>query len=161
VLLLIVGIGASYWGFIVLRKNQGDTPAAGHLTVTPLPTMAATATLTPNLYPHLAASYAGTIVDLQANVPSRMTLTHTLLNDGHISGSIDALHMRGTFSGFLDTSKHIIYFIEAASSGRAPLSFTGAVKADGELGGSFCAIDQSGQCIPNGVFGLWSVSPLK
>jgi eukaryotic-like serine/threonine-protein kinase len=161
-LLLIVGIGASYRGFLVPGKNQGDTPAAGHLTVTPPPSA-----LTPTVHPTVAAtatlatSYAGTIVDLQANVPSGMKLTHTLLNDGHISGSIEALHMRGTFSGILDTSKHIIYFIETASSGHAPLSFTGAVKADGELGGSFCAIDQYGQCIPNGVFGLWSVAPLK
>jgi hypothetical protein len=63
----------------------------------------------------VAASYAGTIVDLQANVPSRMTLKHTLLDDGHISGSIDALNTHGTFSGILDTSKHIIYFMRWAA----------------------------------------------
>jgi hypothetical protein len=161
-LLLIVGIGASYWGFLVPGKHQGDTPAAGQATVTPQPSAPA-----PTVHPTVAAaatlatSYAGTIVDLQANVPSGMKLTHTLLNDGHISGSIDALQMRGTFSGILDASKHLIYFIETASSGHASLSFTGTVKADGELGGSFCAIDQYGQCIPNGVFGLWSVAPQK
>jgi hypothetical protein len=101
----------------------------------------------------------GTIVDLQANVPSPMTLTNMQQNDSDISGSISALHMSGTFSGILDTSKHNIYFIVAASSGRWPLSFTGAVQSDGKLEGTFCAIDQSGQCIHDDVFGIWTVAP--
>jgi hypothetical protein len=163
-LLLIVGTGASFWGFTTIGRNYVATPATAtlqHPTVSPTghPSVTTTPTFTTSPYPPLAASYAGTIVDLQANVPSRMTLSNMQQNDGHISGSIDALHLRGTFSGLLDTSKHLIYFIETASSGHAPLSFTGTVKADGELGGSFCAIDQSGQCIPDGIFGLWSVAP--
>jgi len=84
----------------------------------------ATATFAPNAYPPLAASYFGTIDDLQANIPSPMTLSQVRQNDGHISGSFSALQMSGTYNGYLDTAKHI-YFTVVASGGSAPLSFTG------------------------------------
>jgi hypothetical protein len=28
-----------------------------------------------------------------------------------------------------------------------------------DLQGSFCEIDQNGACIPNGMFGFWTVAP--
>ena len=161
-LVLIVGTGASFWGFTALGRNHvGSSPApARHPMLTPIahPTVAATATFNPKLYPQLAASYFGTITDLQANVPSQMTLTKMRQNGGNISGSFSAMQMSGTYSGSLDTSKHI-YIIVATGSGRAPLYFWGSVGAGGNLGGSFCQIDQGGQCIPNGVFGVWNVAP--
>ena len=85
-----------------------------------------------------AASYSGTIDDLQANIPSPMTLSQVRQNDGHISGSFSALQMSGTYNGYLDTAKHI-YFTVVASNGSAPFSFTGAVRADGCLAGIFFA----------------------
>jgi len=162
-LLMIVGIGAGFWGFTVIERNHVATPTAGRLplpTFSPItrPTVAATATFMPNPYSQLAASYSGTFDDLQANVPSQMTLTKVLQNDGHISGLFSAVHLSGTFSGFLDNSKHISFTV-ATNSGRAPLYFTGSIRANGNLGGSFCEIDQDLNCIPNGVFGVWNVAP--
>jgi serine/threonine protein kinase len=157
-LILGIGIGASYGGYTVLWKNQG---AIGQLTVSPqhlAPTPAAHPTMVITL--HLAASYVGTVVDLKANVPSQMILTHMLQNEGLISGSFSGLHMSGVFSGSVDTSKNI-KFIVAASNGRVRLYFTGSVKANGGLEGSFWAIDQLGQNIPNDVFGIWRVAPPK
>ena len=154
-----IGIGASYWGFTVLGKNQG---ANGQLTVTPqhpAPTPSAhSTTIIPNL--HLHQSYYGTITDLNANVPYQMILTHVRQNDGNISGSFSGLHMSGVFSGSVDTSKNIT-FIVTASSGGVRLYFTGSVKANGELGGQFFSIDQFNQIIPNDAFGVWSVAPPK
>jgi eukaryotic-like serine/threonine-protein kinase len=159
-LVLSVGIGASFWGFTVIGRNQGTTLAAGRSTSSPIarPTAKATATFAPSPYPHLATSYAGTIDDLQANVPSPMILTQMRQNDGHISGFYSAMHMSGTYNGYLDTSNHI-YFTAAASEGSAPLNFSGSVQADGRLGGTFCEIDQGGLCMSNGIFGVWSVAP--
>ena len=166
-LLMIGGIGASFWGFTFIGRNHIATPTANHstgtlqhptLSPTAHATSAPTATFTPNPYPHLVASYSGTIDDLRANVPSQMTLTHMLQNDEHISGTFSAMHMLGTYSGILDTAKHIYFTVEASKS-RAPLYFTGSVRADGNLTGTFCQIDQGGQCISNGVYGLWSVAP--
>jgi len=165
-LLMIVGIGASLWRFPIIGRNHLLMPPTNSsvgtlpqpvLSPTSHPDPANTATSTQNSYPRLAASYSGTIDDLQANVPSPMTLTHMLQNAGHISGSFSAMHINAPYSGFLDTSKHI-YFTIAASNNSAPLYFTGAVQANGNLTGEFYAIDQNGQST-NGVFGLWSVAP--
>ena len=161
-LLLIVGGGAGYWGFTVLGRNlaASSTGTAGHPTPTPSAqqTVAATATLNPKLYPHLAPSYAGTIDDLQANVPSPMTLTQMRQQDGSISGSFSAMHITATYSGgFLDA--HNLYFIVPASRNLGPLYFTGTLQADGSLAGEFCAVDQPPQCLSSGVFGVWSVAP--
>ena len=161
-LLLMGGIGASYWGFTVLGRNPVGSSLATveHPTHIPSahPSVAAAATLTPDPYPHLAASYYGTLDDLQANIRYQMTLTQMRQNDKRISGFFSAVHMSGTFSGFLDPSKHISFTV-AASRSLEPLYFTGSIRANGNLGGSFCGIDQDLQCIPNGVFGVWNVAP--
>jgi serine/threonine protein kinase len=160
-LLLIVGIGAGYWGLSVFVSNPVASPTATFQrpAITPIlhPTMTAQGTFNPNLYPHLATSYFGTIDDLQANVPYPMALTHMQQKDGFISGSFSAMRISGPYSGFLDTSKHI-YFTVAASRGLGPLYFYGVVQADGNLSGEFCEIDQDGQCLSNGIFGVWSVA---
>jgi eukaryotic-like serine/threonine-protein kinase len=167
VLLISVGIGASYWGFTAFREIQVATPTASHSTgtsqhpaLTPMvdPTMASSATFTPNHYPHLATSYTGTIVDEQ-NVASQMTLTHIQQNNGLISGSFSGLQKSEPFSGLISTSKHLSFTV-AASSGHRPLSFMGDVQSSGRLQGTFCAIDQSVSCILADVFGAWSATPV-
>jgi eukaryotic-like serine/threonine-protein kinase len=162
---LLVGVAASYAGVNVFRQKQvvtPTTPASGHHALTPnaRATVTATAATKPKSYPPLATSYRGNIDDLQANVPSSMELTGISQNGGTISGTFIGLHMKGTFQGTLDTAKHISFFV-ASSAGHGQLSFTGALQTDGELQGQFCAIDQNSQCIPYGVFGLWSVSPAR
>jgi serine/threonine protein kinase len=157
-----IGIGASYWGFTVLGKNQVTSSTTSNLTATSqssTPTPSARPTMViPNL--HLHPSYDGTISDLNANVPSKMILTHMLQNNGLISGSFSGLNMSGVLSGSVDTSKNIT-FIVTASNGQARLYFTGSVNANGELGGQFFSIDQFNQSIPYDAFGLWSVAPRK
>ena len=161
-LLLMVGSGAGYWGFTMLSRNApaGPTGTAGRPTLTPSAqqTVAATATLNPKLSPHLAPSYAGTIDDLQANVPSPMTLTQVRLQDGRISGSFSALHISATYNGdFLD-AQHF-FFIVPASRNLGQLYFRGQLQADGSLAGQFCEVDSNLQCLSSGVFGVWSVAP--
>ncbi len=77
---------------------------------------------------------------------------------GHISGSFNAMLMSAPYAGFLDTSKHI-YFTVMTDGGRTQLNFTGSIRADGSLAGSFCQVDQNGQCT-SGLFGLWNVAPV-
>jgi len=166
VLLMIIGVGASFWRFSVFGRNTAATPAGRgtatvqHSALTPIlhTTVVTTATFNANLYPHLAASYYGTIDDLQTNVPYQMTLTQMQQKDGHISGFFNGMHTSGMYSGFLDTSKHI-YFTVAANEYPGSLYFSGAVRVDGNLMGEFCEIDQAGQCLSNGVFGVWKVAP--
>jgi hypothetical protein len=152
-LLLIVATGASLWGFAATGRNYVATPTpTGH------PTAVATAPVTSSPYPQLAASYSGTIYDLLENDPSPMTLTRMRQSGERISGSFSALHQTGMYTGLLSTSRSID-FIVAGSGSRAPLHFWGSVGVDGTLGGSFCARDQTGQCLPYGAFGLWRVAP--
>jgi len=165
VALLVIGIGASYLGFTVYGAMQVDTSTTGSSSsITPTsiihPTMAASTPSNSNTYPLLVASYQGKIDDLKDNQVSPMTLTEISQNNGQISGTISALQMSETSDGSLDTSKHISFFA-AASGDHGELSFTGAVQPDGELAGQFCAIDINSNCIPSGIFGLWSVAPLK
>jgi serine/threonine protein kinase len=167
VLLLVagIGIGASYWGFSVSAQNQVSTPTTDHSNTpnhTPIthPTVNATLPSGPNMYPHLAASYQGNIDDLQANVPSHMMLSGISQNNAYISGTFNALNVIKTFNGSLGTSKQISFLVTARGD-HEQFSFWGTVQPNGELQGQFCVIDQNSQCIPSGVFGLWSVAPVK
>ena len=162
--LLVVGIGASYLGLTVYRAMQGTTPTTNPLngsTPTPIahPTVTVTASLTTNTYPRLAPSYSGQIVELKANQPSTMTLTVVSQNqnNGQISGTYNALQMKETFNGFIDTSKHITFSV--ASAPHEQIYFTGVMHTNGKLDGQFWTIDQSGNLINGGVFGVWSVAP--
>ncbi len=166
--LIIVGIAVGYWRFTATGGNPfatttgNSTSNVHHIATTPTtrPSAVNTVTSTPGVYIRLAPSYNGTINDLQANVSSQATLTQMQQNGEHISGSFNSTRVSAPYSGFLDTSKHI-YFTIPASENRAPLYFSGIVQANGNLTGTFCEIDQGGQCISNGVFGLWNVAPEK
>jgi serine/threonine protein kinase len=151
-LVVIGAMGAGLWSFTEIGRNHTATP-------TPIthPTAVATAPVTSGPYPRLVASYHGMIDDLRENVPSPMTLTRMRQNGRRFSGSFSALHQTGPYSGSLGTSNSID-FIVAGSGGRAPLHFWGSVGADGSLGGTFCASDQKGNCLPYGAFGWWQVA---
>ena len=163
VVLLVVGIGASYLGFTTLRAMQAAPPTTNPIngnTPSAHPTVTATPSLPPNTYPQLAPAYQGKIGDLKDNQTSPMTLTGISQNNqGQISGTFNALQLRETFIGSLDTAKQITFFV--ASSDHGEISFTGTVQQDGRLEGTFWAIDQSDNSIANGIFGVWSVDPSK
>jgi eukaryotic-like serine/threonine-protein kinase len=162
VVLLVVGIGASYLGFTAFRAMQGATPTPNHGNgATPFvhPTVTATQPPKAKTYSRLTTAYQGTIGDLKDNQTSPMTLTRISQNNGQISGTFNALGLRETFDGYLETPNQITFFV--ASSDHGELSFTGTVQKDGRLEGQFWAIDQSGNSISNGIFGVWSVDPSK
>jgi hypothetical protein len=178
-LLSIAVIGAGFLGFthgntlptlltsiLNIQKHVANTSSGRTAPTLPLPTLApissatVAATVTPSNSTHLFQSYKGTLQELSTNVPSQMTLTHVLQNGGLISGSFTSTLMRGSFSGHLDSSKHI-FFTVANPSGGAPLFFTGTVQSAGNMEGSFCAIDQNNQCISGATFGVWNVVPIR
>jgi hypothetical protein len=158
--LLMVG---SFLGFTIIETYHLATSTAGSSTLR-LPTLApissatVAATGTASNSTHLFQSYKGTLQELSTNVSSLMTLTHLLQNKGLISGSFTSTLMRGSFNGYLDSSKHI-FFNVTNPSGAAPLYFQGTVQSAGNLVGSFCAIDQNNACISGDAFGVWNVVP--
>jgi serine/threonine protein kinase len=159
-LLILVVIGTGIWRFAGFGGNQHATSAVGTVVSLHPPTLPPNTTALPSksyAYPHLATSYTGTIVDLQANVPSQMTLAQMQQNSGRISGLFAAMNIKAPYTGFLDTTTHI-YFTVAASGNNASLNFTGSIQKNGILSGSFCQVDQNGQCAGS-VFGLWRVAP--
>ena len=134
------------WVFLLSFHHYHST-LSGSVPPTPTATMATQ---------NLGASYTGTLEDLSTNVSSHMTLTHVRQNKGLISGSFTSTLMRGNYSGYLDSSKHIFFTVPNPASG-APLYFTGTVQPAGNMEGSFCTIDQNNQCISGDVFGVWNV----
>jgi eukaryotic-like serine/threonine-protein kinase len=165
VLLLIVGTGASYWGYTLFKQVQVATPTSDPPTaVTPTPIARPTVTTTihskPDSYPKLDTSYYGQITDLVANEPSQMTLTGVSQKDGQISGTFNALNMHETFNGFFVTSKQISFFV-ATRDNHGQLTFTGSIKPDGELTGQFWTIAQNSNSINNDDYGVWTVVPKK
>jgi hypothetical protein len=141
--MLIVGGMVLVWVFL-LSFHHYDSTLTGAVPPTPTATQ------------NSGASYKGTLNELSTNVSSPLTLTHVRQNNGRISGSFTSTLMRGNFSGYLDSSKHI-FFTVANPSGGAPLYFTGTVQSTGNMEGSFCAIDQNSACISSDAFGVWNV----
>jgi hypothetical protein len=165
--MLIIGGMVLVWVFLLSFHHYHSTltgaippPTLPLPTLAPISSATVAATVTPSNSTHLFQSYKGTLQELSTNVPSQMTLTHVLQNGGLISGSFTSTLMRGSFSGHLDSSKHI-FFTVANPSGGAPLFFTGTVQSAGNMEGSFCAIDQNNQCISGATFGVWNVVPIR
>src|SRR5439155_21814512 len=98
------------------------------------------------------------LTDIQHIISTESAITPLLQHNEHFAATFTALHRSETYSGILDTAKRI-YFTVATSSSSAPLYFTGAIRADGNLVRTFCQIDKGGQCTSNGEYGLWSVAP--
>lgn len=87
------------------------------------------------------------------NVTTPMSLSQLQQSQQSIRGTFKGLKRSGSFTGVLDTSKHIFFTMNSKSS--KPLFFQGAVRADGNLVGTYCEIDSNGQCA--GEYGLWSI----
>lgn len=153
-LLLIVGVGS---GFLTYNLSQHRTQSTAsslsgpHLKQKPMPSTDSTI----GVYSNLALSYQGTIHNMLTNVTTPLSLVQIQQRDQNIHGTFQALKGSGTFSGVLDTSKHIFFTVSGTSS--MPLFFQGSVRADGNLVGSYCALDSGGQCA--GEYGIWSVGP--
>lgn len=151
-LFLLIGFGV--WTYTI---NQYRSQPATPLTATSVqhqqlaPAIAAPS----NLYSQLATSYKGSIHSISANATTPMTLSQVQQDKQNIQGIFKGMNRSDSFIGVLDISKHI--FFTVGNTGSEPLFFQGAVRADGNLVGTYCTLDSAGQC--TGAYGIWSVAP--
>lgn len=153
--LIIVGGGLSFWSY---TRNNHMTTSIASSHASPLST---SPTLTPsppeaNSYAHIKSTYRGTVHDLSTDSSTEMSLEKISQNNERIAGSFTGLHMSESFTGVLDSSKHIFFTVKS-NANRSSVFFEGAVRSDGNLAGNYCNVDQTGQCTGN--YGLWSVAP--
>ncbi|GHO46676.1 serine/threonine protein kinase [Ktedonospora formicarum] len=109
-----------------------------------------------SLYPQLAPTYDGTISNLQTNKTGSLQMTAIQQQGGEIKGIVLKEQEKGSFTGALDISRHILLTVTIPRADH-PLFFQGSLRQDGNLVGSYCQIDEGGQCM--GEYGIWSVSP--
>jgi len=118
--------------------------------------------VTPTPYPTLAPVYNGTIHDIRANITTKLSLTGIQQSAGNITGYLTVgseLQGSGSFRGMVTTTKQI-QFTVTDGTGHAPFSFEALIDSDGTLTGSYCSLNQQGQCnLTSGRDGLWSVAP--
>ena len=102
----------------------------------------------------------GTLHDLLANTSTNISLTGLQLGLSNISGYLQINNGTlggGPFQGTFNITQQHIQFFVLDSAGHSIYSFEGGVHPDGNIAGSYCALNQSGQC--SGDYGLWSASP--
>ena len=140
-------------------------PVTHNLTpvVTPGLTPSPVVTQTPPVssgYPNVAGTYKGTIIDELGSINGNMSLL-IRQKQANIRGNFTVgggLTGNGPFTGYV-TNKDYIQFI-VQSRGVNPLFFYGSVQANGDLGGNYCSLDNTGHCNANvGGYGTWSVLP--
>jgi serine/threonine protein kinase len=163
-LLLAAVIGTS---LLLITMRHGSSPSTTQgvtrslATSTPRLTVTSAgsppSTLTPGapVYPGIAASYAGTVLDLLTNEKSNMYLTQIQQNEGSISGTFQGLGLVGSFKGTV-TPTGQVQFTVTVQTGKSTLSFVGDIKIGGDIVGSFVVLDQHGQ--RTGESGLWNVA---
>lgn len=180
VLVVLVLLGGTLLGLSDLSHSAGNAQLAAKGASTqvakqssPTAHPEATATLsrpTPiptsqpsPIYPHLVVSYNGSISD-QFTFPSTdtaMTLSGLQQHGSTFSGYFSVgpgLIGNGNFNGHV-TVDNKIQFVVAGDGSIAPLFFSGQVRKDGTLAGSYCS-QQDGQCNHAiGGFGTWNIAP--
>ena len=111
----------------------------------------------------LASTYNGTIYDVPANLTTKMSLTSMRQSGPNITGYFSTgtgLLKRGSFRGMIISDQNIRLTV-TDDTGHASLLFEGGLQLGGTLSGSYCGLDQEGQCSSksNYAYGLWSVAP--
>ena len=141
--------------------------SSGNVTPTSQPTQAPTSsqptqapTSAGQVFPNVAGTYHGTIMNTTANVTAGMSLS-IQQNNASINGNFTVsqpLVGNNPFQGKVDAANHIQFTVEGLN-GNAPLFFAGIVHADGSLSGSYCSLGANGQCsTAAGAGGTWSVA---
>ena len=174
--ILLVGIGIAA-GLLASAVNHPAANSATPTTVlaTPRPSPTSQPTVTPAspttqpttrpnpappTYPNVAGQYNGTIQNTTAGSTANMTLS-VRQHGGAINGSFTVtfpLLGSGPFTGSISTNKHIQFTVRS-SQVPAPLLFQGTIQSNGSMKGSYCSLDQAGQCNPAaGGAGNWTVS---
>src|SRR6266581_3661092 len=155
----------------ILGQQHNQTSITPTVPVTHNLTPVATPGLTPSPvvtqtppvssgYPNVAGTYKGTIIDELGSISGNMSLL-IRQKQANIRGNFTVGGGRtgnGPFTGYV-TNKDYIQFI-VQSRGVNPLFFYGSVQANGDLGGNYCSLDNTGHCNANvGGYGTWSVLP--
>ena len=158
VLLVLLLTAAMGTGFTMYTTRDDHTSSVVQRKI-PLshPGVKSQSTLIPraSIYPAIAASYAGTVVDLLAQEKTSMVLTHIQQSQGSFRGYFQGLGFVGPFKGSVTPSGHV-QFVVAVRSGESTISFEGDIKVGGDIVGSFEVLLGEGQ--PTGESGLWNVA---
>lgn len=124
---------------------------------------AATAT-SPPVLPQMASLYRGTIHDADGDIDASMSLDAVVQQQQNVGGSFvvsQPLSGSGLFSGMLATSRVLQFTVHSAQV-QAPLYFSGTVRSDGGIDGTYCSLNAAGQCDQAaGGYGTWSVQPVN
>ncbi|GAC1407552.1 MAG: hypothetical protein NVSMB49_27560 [Ktedonobacteraceae bacterium] len=152
---LVVGL----WPYGTYSSSHSAPLATPH-QMTPHTNPESTVVSTPTLSStsEVVGAYSGTIYNIPVNLTTKMSLTG--IQQGNVSGIFTGLLFSSPFKGSLDASKHI-HFMVTDATGKAVLSFDGTVRADGNLVGNYCGLDQQGQCGGKYGYGIWSVGPAR
>ena len=158
VLLVVLLTAAMGTGFTLYTMRYEHTSSAVQRDISlSLPRMKSQSTPIPkaSVYPIIAASYAGTVVDLLAQEKTSMILTHIQQSQGNFQGYFQGLGFVGPFKGSITPSGHV-QFVVAVRSGESTLSFEGDIKVGGDIVGSFEVL--LGERQPTGESGLWNIA---
>jgi uncharacterized membrane protein len=111
---------------------------------------------------NLVDIYNGTFYNIPTGLKSSMSLTGIRQSGRNFTGylTISGEKLRNvSFKGIIISAQDI-QFTVTGSSGIAPLFFEGKLQPSGTLSGSYCGLDQAGQCNnSNAGYGLWIVMP--
>ena len=142
------------------------TPASTATTkTTPAPTSTAAAQPTANPgsgYPGLANQYNGSLHNTGSGDNASMSLNSVQQNGGTIRGNFQVgppLLGSGLFTGTITTSG-TVQFTVTSNQVAEPLFFTGKLRNDGSLSGTYCSL-YAGSCDNNSGHGTWTVFPLS
>ncbi len=150
--LVLLLIGGGLVGLRFVAQAEAGTPrvAPTQQAAIVIPTVR----VTEGLYPVLATSYQGTMLNVSANVKTAFRLTHLHQTQEQMSGLFNRQRLDKPLMGVLDSSRHIFFTVATQPA----LFFEGVVRFDGNLVGNYCAIDATGQCV--GEYGVWSLVSL-
>ncbi|MDQ6661542.1 MAG: serine/threonine protein kinase [Chloroflexota bacterium] len=158
-IMLVVLAGLSFAAY--MKNNSGSASLHKVVTTTngSTPKTATSAPTTPSkLYPNLSAYYHGKIQNLQSNQQTPLFLMQVQQQNETIQGTFIGLNVKGTFTGVVDTTKHI-YITVAGYSGNTDLYLYGVVRPDGNLVGDYYTVNSTGQRVGD-TYGIWTTSPM-
>ena len=136
------------------KSTPGATPG-----LTPSPVVTQTPPVSSG-YPNVAGTYKGTIIDELGPIRGNMSL-FIRQKQANIHGNFTVsggLTGNGPFTGYVTNKDYIQFIVQSRDVN--PLFFFGSVQANGDLGGNYCSLDNTGHCNANvGGYGTWSVLP--
>ena len=175
---LLAGIATALLLPFLQEHRSAQTPITSTVTVAHRPKITVTHRVTPVStpvvaqpspppsspvpagYPSVNGTYSGTVIDELGPIRGNMSLT-IQQSQANISGNFavsGGLTGSGPFTGYVTNKGYIQFTVQ--SRGVNPLFFSGSVQANGNMGGNYCSLDNTGQCNANvGGYGTWNIAP--